>query len=56
LIYPLIVKKVIGISPLVVILSIIVGLELAGFMGVLLAIPVAVFILELISDLEKTKD
>jgi predicted PurR-regulated permease PerM len=56
LIYPLIVKKVIGISPLVVILSIIIGLELAGFMGVLLAIPVAVFILELISDLEKRKD
>jgi predicted PurR-regulated permease PerM len=55
LIYPLIIKKVIGISPLVVILSIIIGAELAGFMGVILAIPVAVCLLEFLDDLEKKK-
>ena len=55
LIYPLIIKKVIGISPLVVILSIIIGLELAGFFGVILAIPVAVCLLEFLDDLEKEK-
>lgn len=55
LFYPLIIKKVVGISPLVVILSIIVGYELAGFMGVALAIPVAVCLLEFLDDLEKKK-
>lgn len=55
LIYPLIIKKVIGISPLVVILSIIIGLELAGFRGVILAIPVSVLLLEFLDDLEKKK-
>ena len=55
LIYPLIIKKVIGVSPLVVILSIIIGLELAGFFGVILAIPVAVCLLEFLDDIEKEK-
>jgi predicted PurR-regulated permease PerM len=55
LIYPLIIKKVIGISPLVVILSIIIGIELAGFLGVILAIPSAVCLLEFLDDLEKKK-
>jgi len=55
LIYPLIIKKVIGISPLVVILSIIIGIELAGFLGVILAIPAAVCLLEFLEDLEKKK-
>lgn len=55
LISPLIVKKIIGISPLVVILSILIGAELAGFWGIILAIPVSVFLLEYIKDLEKLK-
>lgn len=55
LIYPLIIKKVIGISPLVVILSILIGAELAGFWGVILAIPTAVCLLEFLNDLEKKK-
>jgi len=56
LIYPLIVKKATGISPLVVILSLLIGGTLAGFWGVVLAIPCAVFLLELLADLEKIKD
>lgn len=55
LIYPLIIKKVIGISPLVVILSLIIGYSLAGFMGVILAIPVAVCLMEFLGDLENKK-
>jgi len=55
LIYPLIIKKVIGISPLVVVLSIVIGVELAGFMGVILAIPASVCLLEFLDDLEKRK-
>ncbi len=55
LIAPLIVKKVIGISPLVVILSVLIGAKLAGVWGVVLAIPVAVCLLEYLSDVEKGK-
>ncbi len=55
LIYPLVIKKVIGISPLVVILSILIGWELASFWGVILAIPFAVCLFEFIDDIEKKK-
>jgi predicted PurR-regulated permease PerM len=55
LIYPLIVKNVIGISPLVVILSVLIGGQLAGFWGVVLAIPCAVLLLEFLDDVEKKK-
>jgi len=55
LIYPLIVKNVIGISPLVVILSVLIGGSLAGFWGIVLAIPVAVCLLEFMDDIEKKK-
>jgi predicted PurR-regulated permease PerM len=55
LIYPLIIKKVIGISPLVVILSIFIGAELAGLWGVILAIPSAVCLFEFLDDLENKK-
>lgn len=55
LIYPLVVKKVIGISPLLVILALIAGAQLAGFLGVLLAVPAAAVIREFIADFEKSK-
>ncbi|MFA5933798.1 MAG: AI-2E family transporter [Candidatus Paceibacterota bacterium] len=55
LIAPLVVKKVVGISPLVVIISVIVGAELAGFWGLILAIPIVVPILEFSDDVEKRK-
>jgi len=52
---PLIVKRVVGLSPLVVILSILIGLELAGFWGIILAIPTAVVLMEFMNDVEKDK-
>lgn len=55
LIQPLVIKKVIGISPLVVILSVLIGAELAGFWGLILGIPVAVALLEFSDDVEKHK-
>lgn len=55
LIAPNVVKRVIGISPLVVILSILIGAKLAGFWGVMLAIPAAVVLTEFLSDIEKKK-
>ena len=52
---PLVIKSVVGLSPLVVILAAVIGFELGGFWGLVLAIPVAVFIMELMSDIEKKK-
>jgi predicted PurR-regulated permease PerM len=55
LIYPLIVKKVVGVPPLLVIVALIAGYTLAGFLGVLLSVPVAAVLLELITDFDKKK-
>jgi len=52
---PLVIKSVVGLSPLVVILSVFIGFELGGFWGIVLAIPVAVFVMELMNDIEKHK-
>ena len=52
---PLVIEKVVGISPLVVILSLIIGAQLAGFWGIILAIPVAVPIIEFMNDIQKKK-
>ncbi len=55
LIYPLVVKKVVGVPPLVVIISLVVGGQLAGFLGVLLAVPIVAAIMEYASDVQERK-
>lgn len=55
IIAPLIVKRTAGVSPLVVIISLLIGLRLAGFWGVILAIPASVLFFELMADFEKSK-
>ena len=55
LIYPLIVKKIVGLPPLLVIVALIAGYTLAGFLGVLLSVPVAAVVLEFITDFDKRK-
>lgn len=55
LIHPLVVNKVVGIPPLLVILALIVGGDLAGFLGVVLAIPVAAALREFLTDVSRSK-
>jgi len=55
LIYPLVVRKVVGVPPLLVILALIIGGKLAGFLGVLLSVPVAAAILEFTNDIQEEK-
>ncbi len=55
LIYPAVVKKVIGVPPMVSILALVIGGTLAGFLGVLISVPVAAAIMEFLSDLEERK-
>ncbi|KKT01058.1 MAG: hypothetical protein UW07_C0013G0008 [Candidatus Nomurabacteria bacterium GW2011_GWF2_43_8] len=52
---PLIIKKVVGLSPIVIILSLLIGFELGGFWGAILAIPIAIIVMEFLSDIEKSK-
>lgn len=52
---PYVVGRSTGVSPIAVILSVLIGFQLAGFWGLILAVPLAVTALEYIKDLEKNK-
>ncbi|MBU0998891.1 AI-2E family transporter [Patescibacteria group bacterium] len=52
---PLLIKKIVGLSPIVIILSVIVGFELGSFWGAIISIPLAVILMEFLSDIEKNK-
>ncbi|OHA61916.1 MAG: hypothetical protein A2556_01095 [Candidatus Vogelbacteria bacterium RIFOXYD2_FULL_44_9] len=55
LIYPLVVRKIIGVPPLIVIISLVVGAKLAGFLGIILAVPMATLFMEMANDMETRK-
>ncbi len=55
LIYPLVVRKIIGVPPMIVIVALLVGVKLAGFLGLILAVPLATVLMEIFDDLEKRK-
>ncbi len=54
-IYPLVVKKVVGVPPLLVIIALVAGAELAGFIGIILSVPISVALVEFIDDLDRRK-
>ena len=55
LIYPMVVKKIVGVPPLVSIMALVIGGTLAGFLGVLISVPVAAAVMEFINDFEESK-
>lgn len=55
LIYPLVVRKVIGIPPVLVILALVVGAKMAGFLGIILSVPVTAVLMEFLNDVAKEK-
>lgn len=55
LIHPLVVKKIVGIPALVAIISLIVGAQIAGFLGIIIAVPITAALMEYLSDIEKAK-
>lgn len=55
LIYPLVVRKVVGVPPLLVIIALIIGAKLAGFLGILLSVPITAAIIEFTDDVQKDK-
>lgn len=54
--YPAVIKKIIGIPPLLVIISLLAGIELAGLIGIILSIPMSVLIVEFIDDRSKREE
>jgi len=55
LIHPLVVKKIVGIPALLAIISLIIGAQIAGFLGLIIAVPVAAAVMEFLHDVEKKK-
>lgn len=55
LFHPLVVKKIVGIPSLVAIIALVAGAQLAGFLGVVIAVPIAAALMEFIHDVEKNK-
>jgi len=55
LLVPLVMKKTVGISPVVVVIALLAGSQIAGLIGIILAVPTAVVLQELIEDWERRK-
>jgi len=55
LIYPLVVRKIVGVPPIISILALIVGYKLAGFVGLLISVPLTTMLIEFLNDVEKNK-
>lgn len=53
---PLILGKTLGINPVVVIISLLVGFNLAGILGMILAVPVATVVVEWFNDIVEKKE
>ncbi len=55
LIHPLVVSKVVGVPPILIILSLLVGGHLAGFLGIILAVPLAAVLQELVAEISRER-
>lgn len=55
LFYPLVVRKVTGLPPVLVILALVVGGKVAGFIGIILAVPLTAILMEFLSDVAKER-
>jgi predicted PurR-regulated permease PerM len=53
---PLVLGKTLGLNPVTVIIALLVGGTLAGIIGILLSVPVAVIVVEIFDDLAKQKE
>lgn len=56
LLVPVVLGKTVGLNPVVVIIALLVGQNLAGIPGMILSVPVATIIVEMMDDFAKHKD
>ncbi|NTV44893.1 MAG: AI-2E family transporter [Candidatus Yonathbacteria bacterium] len=55
LIYPLVVRKVVGVPPIISIIALLIGAKLAGIVGIILSVPIATVIMEFLDDVQERK-
>jgi len=55
LIYPLVVRRAVGVPPLLVIIALLIGGKLGGVVGFVLAVPIAAAIVEYVNDVARDK-
>ena len=55
LIYPQVVRKTVGVPPLLAIIALLIGGKLAGIMGFIIAVPMAVILVEYVNDIAEHK-
>ena len=52
---PVVMGRIVGISPVVIVISLLAGSQIAGFVGLVLAVPAAVIFQEIIEDRDRKK-
>jgi len=55
IIYPQVMKRTVGLNPIVIIIVMLIGAKLAGILGMVLAVPVAAAVAEFLKDLQKRR-
>ncbi len=55
LIYPLVVRKTVGVPPLLAVISLVVGAQLGGVVGIILSVPIAAVLVEYLNDIALRK-
>lgn len=53
LLAPIVINKVVGVSPVLVIIALIIGAQLAGFLGVILSVPMSAALMEFVNDVRQ---
>jgi predicted PurR-regulated permease PerM len=56
LIYPIVVRKIIGVPSILVIIAMIIGGTLGGLWGILLAVPITAILIEFLEDLSSKRE
>jgi putative permease len=54
LVFPLLVSRIVNLHPLIVVVSVIVGSEVGGLVGMIVSVPVATFIKLVLVDIHKS--
>ncbi len=54
-IVPVVMRKAIGLSPLIVVLALVIGAKIGGFFGILLAVPITAVLAEFVNDWDRKK-
>ena len=50
LVVPVVMRRAIGVHPVVILMSLLLGAKLAGFLGLIIAVPTAVILQEFLDD------